>query len=484
MGADGDDDRPVIDSLRDCLELLADHGQCVTWQDSVSLEPDLRAIAAAASSDSRAGPAVLVEQIEGYPAGRVALNVHGSFANLAIMLGLPPTTPVRELFGEFAARWGPAPGRLERVPESRAPVHERRIERGVDLYELLPLFRTNAYDGGFYLAKACTVSRDPLHPDRFDKQNVGIYRVQLHGPDRISIMTAASHDLARQIRAAEAADLPLKVAVMIGNHPAVTLFGGTPLGYEESEYEYAAGMFGHPIRLTTAGNGADVLADAEIVIEAELMHGERVVEGPFGEFTGCYTGMCRAPLFTVTAVSSRAQPIFENLVVTSGWGELDTLIGLNTSVAVHEDLRAAFPEVVAVNALYQHGLTAVISVRTRFAGFAKSVAHRALGSPHGLQYLKNVILVDADVDPFDLERVMCSLSTRTRAHDVAVLPGLPLIPLDPSAEIPGMGHRLIIDATRATSPEQGRPSVPLERPDLERFAATMDQLRSTAAAIA
>jgi UbiD family decarboxylase len=340
----------------------------------------------------------------------------------------------------------------------------------------LPLFRVNPYDGGFYIAKAGVVSRDPLDPEDFGKQTVGVYRVQVHGPDRVSIMSAASHDLSRQIIAAERDDLPLKVALMIGNHPAMTLFAGTPLGYEESEFEYAAGVMGDALRITSSSTGLDVLADSEMVIEAELLNGERVPEGPFGEFTATYTDTAWVPLFQVTGVSSRTEPIFENIYLGAGWGELDTLIGLNTCVPVYEDLRKMFPEVRAVNALYQHGLTAIIAVRNRFGGFAKSVAHHALGLTHGLQYLKNIILVDEDVDPFDLESVMWSLSTRTRPDDVIVLPDLPLIPLDPSALVPGKGHRLIIDATKFTPPDPASHSFQIEPPPSDRLEQAIEAL--------
>jgi UbiD family decarboxylase len=204
------------------------------------------------------------------------------------------------------------------------------------------------------------------------------------------------------------------------------------------------------------------------------------VEGPFGEFPGTYTGAGRVPVFRVTAVSHRDDPIFENIQLGAGWGELDTLIGINTCVPVLADLRRHFPEVVAVNALSQHGLTCIIAVRNRYGGFAKSVAHRAVGSPHGLQYLKNIILVDEDVDPFDLERVMWSLSTRTRSSDITVLNDMPLIHLDPSAVVPGKGHRLIIDATRPTAPDPVGPTRLIDAPDERQLApltAELDRLR-------
>jgi UbiD family decarboxylase len=442
-----------VSSLRDFLGLLSERGQLVEWHERVLPEPDIRNICVAASNDADSGPAVLFDHIVGYPGRRTVVGVHGSWANIATLLGCPKGTTIREMFFEIVGRWGRSGAQISEVPEGRAPVHECRSESGINLYDLLPLYRINEFDGGFYLGKASVASRDPLDPDNFGKQNVGIYRIQLHGPDVFSLMTIPSHDLGRQIMAAEREGVPLRIAVMLGNHPAVALFAATPIGYEESEYEYASAMMGAPIRLTKSGNGIDVLADSEIVIEAELQLGQRILEGPFGEFPGSYSGVRRVPVFKVTAVSHRRDPIFENIYIGRGWTEHDTLIGLNTSAPVYAQLRESFPEVTAVNALYQHGLTAIIAVRNRMAGFAKSVAMRALGTPHGLMYLKNLIMVDAEVDPFDLNQVMWALSTRTRADDIIVLPNMAMVPIDPSAVVPGKGHHLIIDATSFMPPD-------------------------------
>jgi len=442
-----------IHSLRDFLEFLSEQGQCITWPDQVMPEPDIRNVAVAAGRDPMNAPAIIFDRITGYPGKRIVVGVHGSFSNLALLLGYPKGTAIKELFYEIVGRWGADRSLINRIEPDKAPVHTFRVERDINLYELLPLYRINEYDGGFYIAKAGIVSRDPRDPGDFNKQNVGIYRIQVHGPDRLTIFSVPAHDLGQQIMMAEREDLPLKVAIMIGNHPAMAMFAATPIDYNESEFAYASQMMGAPLDLTESGNGMDILANSEMVIEAELLHNERTLEGPFGEFPGSYSGVRHAPLFKVTAVSHRADPIFESIYVGRGWTEHDTLIGLNTSAPIYAHLKQTMPEVVGVNALYQHGLTAIISVRNRFAGFAKSVAMRALGTPHGVIYLKNLILVDQDVDPFDLNQVMWALSTRTRANDIIVIPNMPMVIIDPAAEVPGKGHRLIIDATSPMPPD-------------------------------
>ena len=442
-----------IHCLRDYLDLLAEHGQFIKWPEAVMPEPDIRKIAVASGRDSMGAPAIMFDNIRGYPGRRMVLGVHGSFSNIALLLGYPKGTSIKELFYELIGRWGSDKPLIDRIKAEDAPVNQNRIESDINIYDVLPLYRVNESDGGFYIGKANIVSRDPLDPDNFNKQNVGIYRIQVHGPDQFSLLSVPSHDMAHMIRTAEAEDLPLKIAVMIGNHPAMAMFAATPVNYNESEYAYASQMMGSPIELTTSGNGLDIQAGAEIVIEAELINNKRTLEGPFGEFPGSYSGVRHVPLFKITAISHRDDPIFENIYIGRGWTEHDTLIGLNTCAPVYSQLKESFPEVVAVNALYQHGLTGIISVKNRFAGFAKSVALRALSTPHGLMYLKNLIMVDEFVDPFDLNEVMWALSTRTRASDIHVIPNMPLVLIDPAAEVPGKGHRLIIDATSFMAPD-------------------------------
>ena len=180
----------------------------------------------------------------------------------------------------------------------------------------------------------------------------------------------------------------------------------------------------------------------------------RVPEGPFGEFPGSYSGVRKQVIVKIKRVTHRTDPIFENLYIGRSWSECDTLLGLNTCIPLYRQIRETMPEVKAVNALYQHGLTVIIAVESRLGGYAKSVAFRAASTPHGISYVKNIILVDGDVDPFDLNQVMWAMSTRIRgAQDVIVVPSTPGMPLDPGSEPPGMGCKVIIDCTTPVPPE-------------------------------
>ncbi len=172
-----------IKGLRDFLELLEENGQLARWSEPVMPEPDIRNISVAAGRDADNGPAVIIDNILGYPGKRIVIGVHGSFTNLALLLGRPRGTGPRELFFEVVNRWSGEAPLIDRVAANKAVVHTNRVEQGIDLYDLLPLHRINEYDGGFYIDKANVVSRDPCEPENFNKQNVGIYRIQVNGLD-------------------------------------------------------------------------------------------------------------------------------------------------------------------------------------------------------------------------------------------------------------------------------------------------------------
>lgn len=129
-------------------------------------------------------------------------------------------------------------------------------------------------------------------------------------------------------------------------------------------------------------------------------------------------------------------------------------MALNTSVPLYKQLKADMPEVVAVNAMYTHGMGVIISTKCRFGGYGKAVAMRLLSTPHGMPYSKVVIVVDEYVDPFNLEQVMWAITTRVKPDkDVAIIPNCPGMPLDPSSVPAGMHTKMIIDATTPVDPE-------------------------------
>lgn len=452
--------------LRDFLQTLEREGQLLVIDREVMPEPDLGSAGRAISNLGEQTPALLFNRINGYREARVALNVIGSWPNHALMMGLDKNTPVKEQFFEFATRWRNYPVPVER--RDSAPFHEVEITKNINLFELFPLFRLNQSDGGCYLDKACVISRDLSDPDNNGKQNVGIYRLQVKGKDRLGIQPVPMHDIAIHLRIAEERGENLPVVIAIGNEPVITTIAGSPLAYDQSEYEMAGAIQGEPYKVVRAKDSdLDVPWGAEIVLEGEIIAGKREIEGPFGEFTGHYSGGRRMPVIHIHRVFHRRNPILEQLYLGQPWTEIDYMIGLNTCVPVYDQLKQAYPdEIVAVNAMYTHGLIAIVSTKKRYGGFAKAVGMHTMTIPHGLGYCKMVIVVDEDVDPFNLPQVMWALSTKVHPrHDVMILPNLSVLPLDPGSEPVGITHKMIIDATTPVAPEKrGHYSQPLDSP--------------------
>ncbi|CAF1837999.1 UbiD family decarboxylase [Bacillus subtilis] len=452
--------------FREFLAALEKEGQLLTVNEEVKPEPDLGAAARAASNLGDKSPALLFNNIYGYHNARIAMNVIGSWPNHAMMLGMPKDTPVKEQFFEFAKRYDQFPMQVKR--EETAPFHENEITEDINLFDILPLFRINQGDGGYYLDKACVISRDLEDPDNFGKQNVGIYRMQVKGKDRLGIQPVPQHDIAIHLRQAEERGINLPVTIALGCEPVITTAASTPLLYDQSEYEMAGAIQGEPYRIVKSKlSDLDVPWGAEVVLEGEIIAGEREYEGPFGEFTGHYSGGRSMPIIKIKRVYHRNNPIFEHLYLGMPWTECDYMIGINTCVPLYQQLKEAYPnEIVAVNAMYTHGLIAIVSTKTRYGGFAKAVGMRALTTPHGLGYCKMVIVVDEDVDPFNLPQVMWALSTKMHPkHDAVIIPDLSVLPLDPGSNPSGITHKMILDATTPVAPEtRGHYSQPLDSP--------------------
>ena len=437
-------------SLRDFLRRLDDEGQLLRVKEEVRLEPDVRTIACAATKSTN-GPAVLFEKLRGYPDQQIAMNVHGSWANHALSLELPKHTSVKAQFFEILRRWERYPLPPRRV--SNAPVKEVILKENFSLFRELPLFRVNPMDGGFFLSKGCVVARDPENPAN---QNVGMYRMQVKDHQRLGIQISAQHDLAVFLRKAEEMNVPLRVAAAISNDPVVPFVAVSPLKYDEDEYSMMGAIRGEPLETGASERGdLDVPANAELVIEGEIVTRKRFVEGPFAEYPGSYSTSMLQVEIKVDTITRRREPlIFENLYTGEPWTEIDYLQGLNTCATIYKQMKVDFPEVEAVNAMYTHGYCTIIAAKMRFGGFAKTLGCRLLSTPHGITYPKLIIVVDEDVDPFDLNQVIWAMTVRFRPErDLVIIPNAPASTLDPAHLVRGLATKIIIDAARPAYPD-------------------------------
>lgn len=470
-----------FDDLRSFLDVLDKEGQLLRITDQVMPEPDIAAAANAACRMGDDAPALYFDNVAGFTSARIAVNVHGSWANHALALGLPKGTAVKEQVGEFSRRWDTFPI----APEWREnPPWAENVMDGddVNIFEVLPLVRLNEGDGGFYIDKAAVVSKDPEDPDNSGKQNLGIYRIQVKGKRKLALQPVPMHDIALQLRKAEEVGEDLPVAITIGNDPVISIAASTPMRYDENEYELAGALRGAPAPIAEAPlTGLPVPWGSEVVIEGVIEGRKREIEGPFGEFTGHYSGGRNMTVIRIDRISYRTDPIFEHLYIGMPWTEVDYLIAANTCVPLYQQLKAEFPEVRAVNAMYTHGLVVIVSTAQRYGGFAKAVGLRVLSTPHGLGYAATVIVVDEDVDPFNLPQVLWAVSTKMNPNgDLIQVPNMSVLGLAPQATMPGITDKLVIDATTPVAPDT-RGNYRNQVRDLPEAAEWLTRLRALAA---
>ena len=454
--------------LRAFLEVLEAEGQLVRVKEEV--DPEQIGAAGRAAADTKSSPAIFFEKVKGYKYP-VVTNVHGSWENHALMMGMPKNTPVKDQFHELNRRWDLYPVAPTILPREQAKCKENVIDKDINLFDILSLYRINDQDGGFYISKASISTCDPEFPDDFNKHNLGTYRIQVKDVNMVGIQPLPFHDIGIQLSKAEAENKPLPIAISLGVDPITTFMASTPIMYNQNEFEFVGALNnGVPCEITKADLYPQlyVPAHAEVVLEGYIKPRVRSVEGPFGEFPGSYSGARLQCEIVIERVTHRTNPIFENLYLGLPWTEIDYLMALNTSVPLYKQIKESFPEVQAVNAMYTHGIGTIISTKVRLGGMGKAVAMRLLSTPHGMAYSKIIIIVDEFVDPFNLEQVMWALTTRVRPADhVSIIENCPGMPLDPSSVPAGMHSKLIIDATTPVPPEPNPRDVELLKPHVD-----------------
>ena len=426
------------------------------------------------------GPAVLFSSPIGYSIP-VLGNLFGTTDRVALAMGAGSIDELRDIGRTLAALREPEPprglkdaqrlGALVKAVWDMAPrsvkgaaCHEVVWEKGdVDLGSL-PVQTCWPDDAGPLITWGLVITRGPQNiPNPRRRQNLGIYRQQVLGPNRV-IMRWLSHrggaldfrDFAR-VNPGQ----PFPIAVALGADPATILGAVTPVPDSLSEYQFAGLLRGGRTEVTACiGSDLQVPASAEIVLEGHILpdpdarhgavHGyEHALEGPFGDHTGYYNEQEWFPVLTIERITMRRDPIYHSTYSGKPPDE-PAILGIALNEVFVPLLQKQFSEIVDFY-LPPEGCSyrlAVVSIRKAYTGHAKRVAFGIWSFLRQFMYTKFIIVVDHDINVRDWKEVIWALTTRVDAlRDTTLVDHTPIDYLDFASPTSGLGSKMAIDAT-------------------------------------
>ncbi|HWU80077.1 MAG TPA: UbiD family decarboxylase, partial [Caulobacter sp.] len=297
--------------------------------------------------------------------------------------------------------------------------------------------------------------------DREDDFNLGIYRMQVLSKDKC-IMRWLAHrggaqHYARHKKAGNREPLP--ACAVLGADPGTILAAVTPVPDTLSEYQFAGLLRGAKVDLVPAKTvPLMVPAHAEIVIEGHVLLDEYADEGPYGDHTGYYNSVEKFPVFQVTAITMRKDPIYLT-TFTGRPPDEPSVLGEALNEVFIPLLRQQFPEIVDFW-LPPEGCSyriAVVSMKKAYPGHAKRVMLGVWSYLRQFMYTKWVIVVDHDINARDWKDVMWAISTKMDpARDITVIEHTPIDYLDFASPESGLGSKIGLDATDKWPPETKR----------------------------
>lgn len=378
-------------------------------------------------------PVLWLERPNGFDMPVVA-NLFADRARIARMAGAPS--------GGFSAAWLRAEANpIKPVLVPTGPIHDVVLTGDAVDARLLPISRHFTQDAGRYISSGILVCKDPDTGVR----NLSYQRLQLKTGNRFGASLHSRGHIWDHLMRSEARGKNLEVAVVIGAHPAIYLAAGAKVAMEVDEYDLAGALLGGPVELVRCRTiDVEVPADAEIVLEGELLAGTHEAEGPFGEYTGYSTSRSTENVFVVKAITRRHKPIYLDLIPGYSMEHL-LLARVAKEAHVFERLKEMVPTLTALN--YPKSGThfhAYLSLKKT----AEGQARHALMLLFGLDpYVKLAVAVDQDIDVFNEAEVFWALATRFQADtDAFIVPKVFCNRLDPSS-VDGMSAKLGLDAT-------------------------------------
>jgi len=435
------------------------------------------------------GPAVLFENparpdMTGYNMPVLA-NLFGTPRRVALGMGEENIQALREVgkllaflkepeppkgFRDAWEKWPALKQVLSMSPKvvSSAPCQEVVWEGSeVDLSKL-PIQHCWPGDIAPLITWGLVVTRGPNKP----RQNLGIYRQQVIGPNKTIMRWLAHRGGALDFRdhckkhPGNNSIQPFPVAVVIGADPATILGAVTPVPDSLSEYQFAGLLRGSKTELVKClGSDLQVPASAEIVLEGVIHPNETALEGPYGDHTGYYNEQDKFPVFTIERITMRRDPIYHS-TYTGKPPDEPAMLGVALNEVFVPLLQKQFPEIMDFY-LPPEGCSyrmAVVSIKKQYAGHAKRVMFGIWSFLRQFMYTKFIIVVDDDIDVRDWKEVIWAITTRVDpARDTLLVENTPIDYLDFASPVSGLGGKMGLDATNKwpgeTQREWGTPIV-------------------------
>ncbi|MDO8671877.1 MAG: menaquinone biosynthesis decarboxylase [Dehalococcoidia bacterium] len=446
--------------LRDFIALLEKRNQLKRIVAPVSSDLEITEITDRICKSKNNNVALLFENVEGHSMP-VLMNAFGSFDRVAWALGVDkiedladrmrglistdlPTSIVEKLQKLFQVI---DLGRYTPKIVAKAPCQEV-VNTDNPSLDALPILKCWPEDGGRFITLPMVISRDPAS----GKRNMGMYRMQVFDSRTTGMHWHLHKGGAAHHRESERQNRRLEVAVALGGDPATIFSASAPLPHGIDELVFAGWLRRDRVDLVKAKTvDLEVPAEAEIVLEGYVDPAERREEGPFGDHTGYYSLVDRYPVFHLTGITHRKNPIYPATIVGKPPME-DCYFGKVVERFFLPLLQMLLPEVVDMSMPLEgvfHNIV-IFSIKKSYPGQAKKVMYAIWGLML-MMLTKTIIIVDEGTNVQDLGEVIWRVGNNVDPRrDVVIIDG-PLDALDHSSPTPHYGSKMGIDATKKTA---------------------------------
>ena len=457
--------------LRDFIDTLEQQGELKRIKTPV--DPYLEMTEICDRTLRAEGPALLFENPKGHSVPVLA-NLFGTPKRVAMGMGADSVSSLRDIGKLLAALKEPEPPKGFKDALDKLPLYKQVLNMGpkkvsrpacqqvvwsgdeVDLSKL-PIQTCWPGDAGPLITWPLVITRGPNKT----RQNLGIYRQQVIGKNRLIMRWLSHRGGALDLRdwQLEHPGEPFPIAVALGADPATILGAVTPVPDTLSEYAFAGLLRGGKTEVAQClTSDLQVPASAEYILEGHIAPDDMADEGPFGDHTGYYNEVDSFPVFTVTKITHRQDPIYHS-TYTGRPPDEPAVLGVALNEVFVPILQKQFPEIVDFY-LPPEGCSyrlAVVTIKKQYPGHAKRVMMGVWSFLRQFMYTKFVIVTDDDVNARDWKDVIWAMTTRMDPErDTTLINNTPIDYLDFASPVSGLGSKMGMDATNKWPGETNR----------------------------